>query len=45
VTVQEGEHNLITRIKRDQGDNIEIRYEFSNDGLKYVSKLHPIAFL
>jgi len=36
VTVQEGEHNLITRIKRAQGENIEIRYEFSKEGLKYV---------
>jgi hypothetical protein len=37
VTVQEGDNNLITRIRRSGGKNLEIRQEFSKEGLIYVS--------
>jgi len=36
VTVQEGDNNLITRLKRACGNDIEIRYEFSEESLKFV---------
>lgn len=36
VTVQEGDSNLITRIRRSSGQNFEIRQEFSPQALKYV---------
>ena len=37
MTVQEGDNNLITRIRRSGGENLEIRQEFSKEGLIYVS--------
>jgi hypothetical protein len=37
VTVQEGDSNLITRFRRQSGRKVEIRQEFSDIGMKYVS--------
>jgi hypothetical protein len=39
VTVQEGDSNLITRIRRSNGDQVEIRHEFAKEGMKYVRTL------